>query len=48
VEIGRNFACCMLSIGEHKGATRGGEAKGAEAPPLVRSKLRKKIISFNF
>jgi len=32
-----------------KGATRG-EAKGAEAPPplLAKSKLRKKIRSFNF
>jgi len=29
-------------------AQPGGGAKGAEVPSLARSKLRKKIISFNF
>jgi len=40
--------CDWKAWSSGKGATRVGEAKGAEAPPLARSKLRKKIISFNF
>jgi len=39
------YKFCSIRI---KGATREGRAKEVEAPSLARSKLRKKVRSFNF